>query len=176
MRHYVRERTPDGCEVDVIDKGASSSQSPTWSAGKARCMACGRLIGRGEHRCASVDLKGERLCRRCEKVLTNTGYERWKNYCGPCEKARWRQQERDERAKLRAAFGGQCEKCGYDRCTSALHFHHLDRSEKYVWNPQGKGGTSVREIKAHPERFQLLCSNCHIETHQGDKHEDLPGK
>jgi hypothetical protein len=43
--------------------------------------------------------------------------------------------------------------------------------EKYVWSK--KGTTSMRELAAHPERFELLCANCHIEHHE---HERQKGK
>jgi hypothetical protein len=46
-----------------------------------------------------------------------------------------------------------------------LHFHHIDASEKYDWNVKGKGGASIREVRKHPERFQLVCACCHIEIH-----------
>ena len=58
-----------------------------------RCAACGQINPRPDHKCASVDAKGPRDCRDCAKRLSNTGYERWKTRCGPCEK-RWRDNER----------------------------------------------------------------------------------
>ena len=130
-----------------------------------RCQQCGQQLGMSEHICASVDLKGERFCSDCGKLLSQSGYERWKTRCPQCEKKRWRDKERAIRAELKHTFGGACSVCGYDRCDTALHFHHLDDSAKYDWNVKGKGGSSIREIQAHPERFQLLCANCHIEIH-----------
>jgi hypothetical protein len=64
-------------------------------------------------------------------------------------------------------FGGKCQRCGYDRCMRALQFHHTDDSEKKEWNEKNGryGGASAAEIKAHPERFVLLCANCHFEEH-----------
>ena len=29
-------------------------------------------------------------------------------------------------------FGGKCQCCGYDRCLSALEFHHLDPKSKEI--------------------------------------------
>jgi hypothetical protein len=68
------------------------------------------------------------------------------------------------RLELVARFGGGCQECGYHRCTRALQFHHLDSSEKESWS-NGAGRASLDEIEAHPERFRLLCANCHFETH-----------
>jgi len=135
-----------------------------------QCNKCGRILPKsGEHKCASVDLKGERHCTECSKVLSNTGWERWSKICRKCSKRQWRDKERQDRRKLREQFGDKCSVCGYDKCKTALHFHHLDSSEKYDWNVEGQGGASIREIKHHPERFKLLCANCHIETHNPDK-------
>lgn len=68
-----------------------------------------------------------------------------------------------ERLELVLEWGGKCQLCGYSRCTRALQFHHKDASEKYEWGKDGRA--SVAEIRAHPERFELLCANCHIEHH-----------
>jgi hypothetical protein len=120
----------------------------------------------GKHVCATVKAKGVRKCRLCGARLRNTGWERYSPRCARCAKQAWRNLERRQRKALRQQFGGKCSRCGYDRCESALHFHHKDGTgEKYLWNVKGKRGASIREIKAHPERFALLCANCHIETH-----------
>lgn len=60
-------------------------------------------------------------------------------------------------------FGGACQACGYNRSHRALHFHHKDASEKDEWSDTGRA--SVAEVQAHPERFALLCANCHAEAH-----------
>lgn len=62
-------------------------------------------------------------------------------------------------------FGGACQRCGYCRSERALHFHHTDGSAKRDWSGD-RGMASVAEIRAHPERFLLLCANCHIEEHE----------
>jgi hypothetical protein len=62
-------------------------------------------------------------------------------------------------------FGGKCQRCGYDRCMRALQFHHADDSEKKQWAGARKGSATWAEVNAHPERFLLLCANCHFEEH-----------
>lgn len=69
-----------------------------------------------------------------------------------------------ERQEMKMQFGGKCQFCGYSRCQRALQFHHVDPAEKYLWSDTG--GASLKEVEAHPERFKLLCSNCHIEAHE----------
>ncbi|QLG11009.1 hypothetical protein HLB42_09660 [Deinococcus sp. D7000] len=60
-------------------------------------------------------------------------------------------------------FGGGCQCCGYNRSMRALQFHHTDSSEKHKWS---EGSASYAEVTAHPERFALLCANCHFEEHE----------
>lgn len=65
--------------------------------------------------------------------------------------------EKDKLAVLEQ-WGGACRRCGYSRCNRALQFHHKDPSQK-------AGRVTVREAREHPERFELLCANCHFEEH-----------
>ena len=75
-------------------------------------------------------------------------------------------QSRRARNELRIKWGGACQICGYDRCLAALQFHHLDPSEK-----KGRSNALISEIKKHPERFQLVCANCHYELHEAGRGE-----
>lgn len=63
--------------------------------------------------------------------------------------------------------GGKCCICGYDKCNSALDFHHKDEREKSF-------GLSVRGLtrswdrtKAEVDKCTLVCANCHREIHEG---------
>jgi len=63
--------------------------------------------------------------------------------------------------------GGRCEGCGYDRCTEALEFHHLESSRK-DFGISSKGYTrSWSKIREELEKCILLCANCHREVHAG---------
>jgi len=121
----------------------------------------------GVHRCASVDERGARFCIDCGKLLSNSGYERWDKRCGSCSKRRFGEKEREERASIKESFGNRCLVCGYDRCLAALHFHHK-HGRQGMWKKlfKKKGSVQLRELKAHPERFVLLCANCHIELEE----------
>ena len=66
---------------------------------------------------------------------------------------------------LIAYAGGKCQKCGYDKCSRALEFHHLDPNEKDF----GISKTltkNIQALKAEVDKCILLCSNCHAEEHQ----------
>lgn len=60
--------------------------------------------------------------------------------------------------------GGKCCVCGYDKCTAAMDFHHLDPTVKeynlgyvlhLIWD----------KLKAELDKCILVCANCHRELH-----------
>lgn len=63
--------------------------------------------------------------------------------------------------------GGKCQICGYDKCDSALEFHHLDPSQK-DFGIGAKGYTRAwSKVKEELDKCILVCSNCHREIHSG---------
>lgn len=61
--------------------------------------------------------------------------------------------------------GGKCQICGYNKCISALEFHHLDPTQKDFTI---SGGTkSFKTLKPEVDKCILVCSNCHREIHAG---------
>lgn len=85
--------------------------------------------------------------------------------------------KRLRRLRLIEVFGGSCSLCGYSQHVGALVFHHVDASEKSEWQNgwRRNGKVSLGEIEAHPERFQLLCANCHfIIQWEQNPHEEVP--
>jgi hypothetical protein len=63
--------------------------------------------------------------------------------------------------------GGKCVKCGYNKCLGALEFHHRDPEAKEFaickkW--------SLEKMKAELDKCDLVCSNCHKETHYTMQH------
>ena len=71
--------------------------------------------------------------------------------------------------KLRAIRykGGKCQKCGYDKCISALEFHHRDPNEKeFEWGRLR--GRKWEDVLKELDKCDLLCANCHREEHHDD--------
>lgn len=66
--------------------------------------------------------------------------------------------------------GGKCEICGYDKCISALEFHHLNPLEKEFSIGEYTSGNNVNIEKAFEEvdKCSLLCANCHREIHYNE--------
>lgn len=66
--------------------------------------------------------------------------------------------------------GGKCAMCGYNKCTSALEFHHLDPSIK-EYNKDSRGLNRRRSFdnsKNELDKCILVCANCHREIHYKD--------
>jgi hypothetical protein len=75
------------------------------------------------------------------------------------------------KAKLVAYKGSKCEKCGYDKpILAAYDFHHTDPSLKEFTI----SGTTFKfeKIKNEVNKCQLLCKNCHAETHWLEQEPD----
>jgi hypothetical protein len=65
--------------------------------------------------------------------------------------------------------GGKCEICGYDKNLSAFDFHHIDKNTKESQLDQSKlSNSSMKYIMNEFSKCQVLCANCHRETHSPD--------
>ena len=134
-----------------------------------------------------ISLPKSRDCIRCHltaplekfRILSSGRPDSYCKLCRVAITAAWRKKNRacsaagqrtapvsrnSVRQNLLDQFGGKCSNCGYNKCNAALHFHHVDPSEKKLWAAAGNK-RSLREVGMHPERFVLFCANCHIEYH-----------
>ena len=90
---------------------------------------------------------------------------RWK--CLKCETEAT--QKRREKIKVMAIAykGGKCQCCGYDKCSQALEFHHVDPTQK-DFGLGAKGYTrSWEKNKEELDKCVMVCANCHREIHYG---------
>ena len=63
--------------------------------------------------------------------------------------------------------GGRCVACGYDRCIAALHFHHVDRSQKRFALSNRGITRSLANARREAKKCIVLCGNCHAEVEAG---------
>jgi hypothetical protein len=111
--------------------------------------------------------KSLKLCQTCNIKLS---YNNKSGFCKNCKKhikrstyvISWRKRTKEELVKLK---GGKCEKCGYNKCISALEFHHLNPEEK-DFGISTKNLKSLDKYKEEIKKCLLLCSNCHREEHE----------
>jgi hypothetical protein len=63
-----------------------------------------------------------------------------------------------------------CAICGYDKCDSALHFHHVNNEDKKYRLAMSKLlGKSETNITEELNKCILLCCLCHNEIHEKEK-------
>lgn len=60
--------------------------------------------------------------------------------------------------------GGGCNKCGYNKNYSALHFHHL-HDKSFPLDSRNIGNRSLESLLLELDKCILLCANCHSEEH-----------
>jgi len=87
-------------------------------------------------------------------------------FCSPrCKNNYYVTKNRKNLKKKAAEFlGGKCKICGYDKCFSALSFHHRDPSKKSfkIGYTNMSWTKTLKEVK----KCDLLCANCHAEVHE----------
>lgn len=138
------------------------------------CECCGRVfVSRDAYqpfcsiRCHNIS-QGQalwadvRVCGICGRKFRRPKGSNNK-YCSPeCgAKARQTGNGQEYRALLKS---GGCVMCGYNECSAALDFHHVDGKNETISTLKGLRGIK-REIEKHP--IIVLCANCHRELHAG---------
>lgn len=78
---------------------------------------------------------------------------------------RWRQRTKD---RMIEAMGGKCQCCGYNLCTRALAFHHVNPEEKdFSFGALRANPTQWVNVVNELKKCILVCHNCHSEIHDG---------
>lgn len=111
-----------------------------------------------------------KLCLHCNLILSTNEFYIIKNkiwqYCKKCESKRKKQQLVNFK-KACLAYKKQfcCIKCGYEKCIAALDFHHNGFEKKEFNISRCKRLVLNDEIKSELDKCDVLCSNCHRESH-----------
>jgi transposase-like protein len=106
------------------------------------------------------------ICARhgeTEFLLEPRGYYR----CRQCRSEAVTARRRRVEAILVAEAGGCCRICGYDRCSAALQFHHVDPVKKRLEVNANGAALALDTLRAEASKCVLLCSNCHAEVENG---------
>jgi len=127
----------------------------------------------------------KKLCTHCKKVkdvkefqfvrVGSKGQSIYRAQCWLCKTKAKAKRRLKNCNDWKVWAGGKCVTCGYNKCFSALEFHHQDPSDKS--REPGKlirrvsifsaKLDKVQEIKAEIAKCDLLCANCHREIHAG---------
>lgn len=109
-------------------------------------------------------------CKFCDidTNISNTSNRGKGNKCfSVCKTCHYKQRIERYRLKKKQAIkykGGKCNRCGYNKCDAALHFHHLNSEEKDQ-HCNLMRSWSLDKIKSELDKCELLCANCHAEEH-----------
>ena len=109
------------------------------------------------------------LVRRCRQhgrttfVVENSGRARCRR-CRILAVSEWR---RRAKARLVEEAGGCCVICGYDKCVAALHFHHVNPTDKKFHLSNAGVPRSIEALRPEAAKCALLCANCHAEVEAG---------
>lgn len=114
-------------------------------------------------------------CKICGNEFETIKYGHTRVYCFDCvpyiDKVNMTKsysitcQRRAVKKQLVKYKGGKCSVCGYDKCISALEFHHLNPEEKEFELKASREIRSMEEYYKELEKCILLCANCHREAH-----------
>ena len=113
-------------------------------------------------------------CIKCNDELSG----KQRKYCSNACKGKAHQynsyKKQQERAYLRKSnlinrSGGKCSICGYCKNSAALSFHHKDPSQKsFPLDSRNLSNRTLDTIEGEYQKCELLCLNCHAETHHPD--------
>ena len=109
-----------------------------------------------------------RKCENCDRTYHydyKSGLGHTKKLCNSCMANRRKIEIKEKSIKY---LGGKCSanNCGYNKCKSALEFHHLNPKEK-EFTISGSHCYSWGRIKKELDKCILLCANCHREIESG---------
>ena len=95
-------------------------------------------------------------------LVNNHGFR-----CRRCRMEAVARRRRKVKRMLVEEAGGKCTICGYDRCSAALHFHHVDpKTKSFALSVRGIT-RSIAKLREEARKCVLLCSNCHAEVEAG---------
>ena len=118
------------------------------SAHAPKCAVCSEpLAGRQSRFCS----------RDCKNRDTNNRNQNYK-----AQQTRGLSRKRE----MLACAGSACVRCGYSRNLAALTWHHRVPAEKsFQLDLRNLSNRSQAAIRAELVKCDLLCANCHAETH-----------
>lgn len=127
-------------------------------------------------------ISANRTCKHCGKPLKGKAMY----YCSEkCKQKYWSSEAklqnnssiihprtlsgRLKRYKVILYKGGKCEKCGYNKNSAALSFHHLDiNNKRFEIENRNCSAYNLETLYKEADKCILLCANCHMELHNPD--------
>lgn len=124
--------------------------------------------------CRHKDIKENKICLKCNILKPNTDfYKKSENgrhtnsYCKECVKTGVTILKKNFKQECINYKGGKCIICEYNKCNSALEFHHINPEEKDFHISDTTAHKLNNKIKLELDKCILVCANCHREIHSG---------
>jgi len=102
---------------------------------------------------------------RRHRLSKNGEYYRY--FCVKCASEAVIKRRKKIKQKAVDYKGGKCKLCGYNKCVSALEFHHKDPTTKEFSIGLNGATRSWNKVKEELDKCILICANCHREVHEG---------
>lgn len=183
-KEFLRSKSQNKMENNFCSRSCSisfnNSKNPKRSRTK-KCKICDNMVKSGYTYCESCISNGEhkkkktievtKKCPICNEVKSTTDFFKLKDsqgcsgYCKKCVTDQSYERSIKFKQECLQYKGGKCEKCGYNKYTGALEFHHKNPSEKDFNISNSKTWTLTEDIKNELDKCMTLCSNCHREEH-----------
>ena len=127
-----------------------------------QCIDC-----RTEQKVKNIDLERKR-CRDYYAKNRKKVLEQRKNSPRNVNGYNYGLDDRPSKKKEAVAYlGGKCQCCGFNKCLSALQFHHrIPAEKKGDWSRMSSWNIDRREQEL--DKCDLLCATCHFGYHSGD--------
>lgn len=103
-----------------------------------------------------------KTCSLCNRTLERELFSG--SYCTDCKRKYNRARHHALKKRAVKHLGGMCVRCGYNRCVSALHFHHRDPDQKEFTISQVNSGWE--KLRRELDKCDLVCANCHSEVQE----------
>lgn len=104
----------------------------------------------------------ERSCAVCNKILHRKNERGLK--CWICTN---RENRKNKLSKIHQITGKGCWFCGYDRCWSAMDFHHVEPHNKLFQLTTRELQYTWERVFSEMQKCVLCCCRCHREIHDG---------
>ena len=146
------------------------------------CKKCGEVIPvRTKINGASKSLFNRKFCLICSpygkhntkkddpsRIVTNKSlpYSQWPDSYKKSLIASNYRRGQERKNELIELLGGKCKKCGYNKNSAVLGFHHIDKETRlFSLSLPGLSQHSWCDVLKESIKCELLCQNCHGELH-----------
>lgn len=128
-----------------------------WKKSHKQCKQCGE----------------DRTLKHFERTyMSSLGLDDHRGVCKLCRNENLRVMGMSNTQRWKMLAGGECIRCGYNKCLAALDWHHRDSGTKikgvlsniHRVNPDSKGKWQ-NSVALEIAKCDLVCANCHREIH-----------